>query len=90
MRVNRGWSGETEEVAPRNAVCRERARQPEEPFKKEEISFYISYFFVYFYIKSKKITKINEFLDAMGVYYNTYIDLLTELGMENFSIDIDL
>lgn len=33
---------------------------------------------------------LNEFLDAIGVYYNAYIALLTELGMENFSIDVDL
>ena len=33
---------------------------------------------------------LNEFLDAMGVYYNAYVALLTELGMENFSIDVDL
>jgi len=33
---------------------------------------------------------LKEFLNAIGVYYNTYIALLTELGMENFSIDVDL
>ena len=33
---------------------------------------------------------LNEFLDAMGIYYNAYIDLLTELGMDNISIDVDL
>lgn len=33
---------------------------------------------------------LNEFLSAMGIYYNAYIALLTELGMENFSIDVDL
>lgn len=33
---------------------------------------------------------LNEFLSAIGVYYNAYIALLTELGMENFSIDVDL
>lgn len=33
---------------------------------------------------------LNEFLEAIGVYYNAYIALLTELGMENFSIDVDL
>lgn len=33
---------------------------------------------------------LNEYLDAIGIYYNAYIALLTELGMENFSIDIDL
>lgn len=33
---------------------------------------------------------LNEFLRTMGVYYNAYIALLTDIGMENFSIDIDL
>ena len=33
---------------------------------------------------------LKEFLSAMGVYYNAYISLLTELGMENFSIDVDM
>lgn len=33
---------------------------------------------------------LKEFLNSMGVYYNAYISLLTELGMENFSIDVDL
>ena len=33
---------------------------------------------------------LNEFLGAVGTYYNSYIALLTELGMENFSIDIDM
>lgn len=33
---------------------------------------------------------LNEFLNAMGQYYNAYIALLTEVGLENFSIDIDL
>ena len=33
---------------------------------------------------------LNEFLEAMKTYYNAYIDLLQELGMDNFTIDIDL
>lgn len=33
---------------------------------------------------------LNEFLSAIGVYYNAYIALLQEIGMDNFSIDIDL
>ena len=33
---------------------------------------------------------LNEFLDAIGIYYNAYIALLTELGMDNISIDVDL
>ncbi len=33
---------------------------------------------------------LNEYLEAIGIYYNAYIALLTELGMENFSVDIDL
>lgn len=33
---------------------------------------------------------LNEFLSAVGTYYDSYIALLTELGMENFSIDIDM
>ncbi len=33
---------------------------------------------------------LNEYLAAIGVYYNAYISLLTELGMENLSVDIDL
>lgn len=33
---------------------------------------------------------LKEFLNSMGAYYNAYISLLTELGMENFSIDVDL
>jgi len=33
---------------------------------------------------------LNEFLSAIGAYYNSYIALLQEIGMDNFSIDIDL
>lgn len=33
---------------------------------------------------------LNEFLNAIGVYYNSYIALLQEIGMDNFSIDVDL
>ncbi len=33
---------------------------------------------------------LNEFLEAMKVYYNSYMALLQELGMDNFTIDIDL
>ena len=33
---------------------------------------------------------LNEFLAAMGVYYNAYIALLQEVGLDNFTIDIDL
>lgn len=33
---------------------------------------------------------LNEFLSAIGVYYNAYIALLQEIGMDNFSIDVDL
>lgn len=33
---------------------------------------------------------LNEFLTAMGVYYNAYIALLQEVGLDNFTIDIDL
>ncbi len=33
---------------------------------------------------------LKEFLSSIGVYYNAYIALLTELGMENFSIDVDM
>lgn len=33
---------------------------------------------------------LKEFLAAVGVYYNTYVSLLTELGMENLSIDVDM
>ena len=33
---------------------------------------------------------LKEFLSSIGVYYNAYISLLTELGMDNFSIDIDM
>ncbi len=33
---------------------------------------------------------LKEYLASIGVYYNTYIALLTELGMENFSIDVDM
>ena len=33
---------------------------------------------------------LKEFLSSIGIYYNAYISLLTELGMENFSIDVDL
>lgn len=33
---------------------------------------------------------LKEFLNSIGTYYNAYIALLTELGMENFSIDIDM
>ena len=33
---------------------------------------------------------LNEFLDAMGIYYNAYIALLQEIGLDNFTIDVDL
>lgn len=33
---------------------------------------------------------LNEFLEAMKVYYNAYMALLQELGMDNFTIDVDL
>ena len=33
---------------------------------------------------------LNEFLDAMQVYYNSYIALLQEVGLDNFTIDVDL
>ena len=33
---------------------------------------------------------LNEFLSAMGVYYNSYIALLQEVGLDNFTIDVDL
>ena len=33
---------------------------------------------------------LNEFLAAMGVYYNAYIALLQEVGLDNFTIDVDL
>lgn len=33
---------------------------------------------------------LNEFLDAMQAYYNSYMALLQELGRDNFTIDIDL
>ena len=33
---------------------------------------------------------LNEFLEAMKVYYNSYMALLQELGMDNFTIDVDL
>ncbi len=33
---------------------------------------------------------LNEFLAAIGVYYNAYIALLQEVGLDNFTIDIDL
>lgn len=33
---------------------------------------------------------LNEFIDAMRVYYNSYIALLQEIGLDNFTIDIDL
>ena len=33
---------------------------------------------------------LNEFLTAIGSYYNAYTALLTEIGLENFSIDVDL
>ena len=33
---------------------------------------------------------MNEFLNAIGIYYNSYIALLQEIGMDNFSIDVDL
>ena len=33
---------------------------------------------------------LNEFLSAMGVYYNAYIALLQEVGLDNFTIDVDL
>lgn len=33
---------------------------------------------------------LNEYLEAVRVYYNAYIALLQEVGMDNFTIDIDL
>lgn len=33
---------------------------------------------------------LNEFLSAMGAYYNAYIALLQEVGLDNFTIDVDL
>ena len=33
---------------------------------------------------------LKEFLDAMKEYYNAYIALLQELGLDNLTIDIDL
>lgn len=33
---------------------------------------------------------LSEFLSAMGAYYNSYIALLQEVGLDNFTIDIDL
>lgn len=33
---------------------------------------------------------LNEYLEAVRVYYNAYIALLQEIGMDNFTIDIDL
>lgn len=33
---------------------------------------------------------LNEFIDAMKEYYNAYMALLQELGLDNWTIDIDL
>lgn len=33
---------------------------------------------------------LNEYLEAVRAYYNAYIALLQEVGMDNFTIDIDL
>lgn len=33
---------------------------------------------------------LNEYLEAVRAYYNAYIALLQEIGMDNFTIDIDL
>lgn len=33
---------------------------------------------------------LNEFLDAMKEYYNAYMALLQELGLDNLTIDVDL
>ena len=33
---------------------------------------------------------LKEFLDAMKEYYNAYMSLIKELGLDNLTIDIDL
>ena len=33
---------------------------------------------------------LNEFLDAMQIYYNAYMALLQEICLDNFTIDVDL
>ncbi len=33
---------------------------------------------------------LNEYLEAVRAYYNSYIALLQEIGLDNFTIDIDL
>ena len=33
---------------------------------------------------------LNEILVAAGAYYNSYIDLLKEVGLKNITLDVDL